>query len=218
MTDYAVARHNMVESQIRPNRVTDDAVIAAFEAVPREQFVPTDRRGFAYIDEDLRIARGRYLMEPMVFARLVQAAELGPDDLVLDIGCGTGYSSAVLAKLCGTVVAVERDPALAEIAGKHFTELGIDNAVVVEGGFAEGHPKQAPYNAIFFQAAVAEAPPAVLDQLADGGRVLLVQRPASGIGQARRYTKFGDVVSAIPLFDAATSYLPGMAPAERFEF
>ena len=108
MIDYAVARRNMVESQIRPNKVTDPLLLAAFMEIPREQFLPKSRRGVAYVDEDIEVGEGRHLMEPMVLARLLQVAETRPSDIALDIGCATGYSTAVLARLCNTVVAVER--------------------------------------------------------------------------------------------------------------
>src|SRR5690606_14885102 len=134
MTDFAAARLNMVESQVRVNAVTDGRLIDAIAAVPRERFVPMSRQGIAYMDEDVKIADGnppRFLMEPRVFAKLAQLAAIGPDDLVLDIGCGTGYSTAVLARLAGTVVALESDEDLAARAGATLSDLGVDNAVVV---------------------------------------------------------------------------------------
>ena len=114
MIDFAAARTNMVNNQVRPNKVTDDRVLAALAAVPRERFVPEAMAGNAYVDEDIAVAAGRYLMEPMVLARLLQAAAIEPDDVVLDIGCATGYSAAVLAQLAATVVALDCDDTLAE--------------------------------------------------------------------------------------------------------
>ena len=131
MTDFAAARHNMVESQIRPNRVSNPALINALEEVPREQFVPVASRPIAYVDEDIAVKRGRYLMEPRVLARMIEVAEIGADDMVLDIGCGTGYSTAVLARLCSIAVGVESDEELAAEAEERMTALGIDNALIV---------------------------------------------------------------------------------------
>src|SRR5882672_1537990 len=131
--DYAAARLNMVESQIRPNRVMDEAVIAAFASLPRERFVPLPLRGIAYVDEDVPLGRGRFLMEPMVLARLLQAAAVGPADIALDIGCGTGYSAAVLSRLANTVVAVEEDVDLLVQATANFAALPIDNIALLEG-------------------------------------------------------------------------------------
>lgn len=142
--DYAAARHNMVENQIRTNRVTDPRIVATMDALPRELFVPKQLRGIAYVDEDLDLGNGRYLMEPLVLARLLQAAELRPEDVVLDVGCGTGYSTAVLARVASTVVALESDSDLAEAAASLLAELGMDNAVVVTGPLADGYPAQSP--------------------------------------------------------------------------
>ena len=156
MTDYAIFRRNMVENQIRPNRVTDSAILTVMGELPRERFLPEALRGVAYVDEDIEIAEGRYLMEPLVLARLLQAAAVDREDMVLDIGCATAYSTAVLARLAGTVVAVESDPNLAAGAMATLEELGIDNAVVIEGPLAEGYPGQAPYNVILLGGAVPD--------------------------------------------------------------
>src|SRR5690606_30153493 len=120
MKDYSAARFNMVEGQVRPNRVTDAALIDAMLEVPRELFVPEAVRAVAYVDEDVPIGGGRYLAEPMVFARLVQEAAIEPGDVVLDVGCASGYSTAVLARLAGTVVALESDPELARLAARNL--------------------------------------------------------------------------------------------------
>ena len=142
MVDYAAARMNMVDSQIRTNKVTNAELIAAFESVPREAFVPERLAGVAYVDEDIALSNGRYLMEPMVLARLLQEARPGPADVVLDVGCGTGYATAILAKLAATVVALESDHDLAVKATKLLGDLGIDNAIVVEGPLPAGWPAQ----------------------------------------------------------------------------
>jgi len=148
MTDFTTARLNMVESQLRTNKVTDLPLIDAFETVPRELFVPEPLRGIAYIDEDVALGGGRFVMEPRVLARLLQAAQPGPEDVALDLGCGSGYATAILSRLVATVVALEDDAALAAAANRTLGELEIDNAVVVEGRLTEGYPKQAPYNVI----------------------------------------------------------------------
>lgn len=218
MTDYAAARHNMVESQIRTNRVTDGAVLEAMETVPREQFVPRERRGVAYVDEDLEIAPGRFLMEPMVLARLLQEASIPPDAIALDIGCGTGYSTAVLAHVCQTAVGVESDPALAARATETLVDLGIDNALVVEASLTEGYPKQAPYGVILFSGAITRIPETIARQLAPGGRAVAVVDTGRGMGQARIFTRVGEMLSARPVFDAATPMLPDYVPEEQFVF
>jgi protein-L-isoaspartate(D-aspartate) O-methyltransferase len=218
MTEFAAARLNMVESQIRTNKVTDPRIVEAFEAVPRELFVDEAKRGFAYVDEDLEVAPGRYLMEPMVLARLLQAAAPQPTDMVLDIGCATGYSTAVLAQLAETVVGRESEPDLAELANRTLNALDADNAVVVEGPLEEGYPKQAPYNVILFQGAVSEVPLAVKRQLAEGGRLVAVICDEAGIGRGTVIRRSGENFSGRTLFDAATPVLPGFERAAGFVF
>lgn len=216
--DYATARHNMVENQLRPNRVTDMAVCEAMLDLPRELFVPKQLRGIAYVDEDVEVAAGRWLMEPMVFARLLQAAEIKPSDVILDIGCGTGYSAGVLAKLGSTVVAVENDPELANRASGLLSELGLHNAAVVTGPLAEGYAAQAPYDVIVFDGAVCEIPKAVLSQLAEGGRLVAVVTGEAGLGKATLVTRAGDSFGHRIVFDAGTPLLPGFTRQPAFVF
>lgn len=217
-TDYALARQNMVESQVRTNRVTNERLIAAMSELPRELFVPESQRGIAYVDEDIPIGGGRYLMEPMVLARLLQAAEAGPHDLALEIGCGTGYGAAVIGRLCGAAIALESDANLAARAVTLLGELGIDNVAVVDGPLVGGYPKQAPYDVILFSGAVAEVPQAIMDQLADGGRLLAVVDRGRGMGQATLFIRRSGTVSSRVLFDAATPLLPGFEKQEGFVF
>ncbi|ABS64610.1 protein-L-isoaspartate(D-aspartate) O-methyltransferase [Parvibaculum lavamentivorans DS-1] len=220
MTDFAAARHNMVESQVRINSVTDRRVIDALSAIPRERFVPQSSQGIAYMDEDVRIAGGkppRFLMEPRVFAKMVQLAEIGPEDLVLDVGCGTGYSTAVLARLAGTVVALECDENLAASAGATLSDLGVDNAAVLPGALTEGCAKQAPYDVIFINGMIGSVPDALQNQLRDGGRLVAVV--GDGIsGRARLYVRSGETFSGRDAFDANIGFLPGFEPVESFVF
>lgn len=218
MTEFAAARLNMVESQIRTNKVTDPRIVAAFEAVPRELFVEEAKRGYAYVDEDLEVAPGRYLMEPMVLARLLQAALPQSTDMVLDIGCATGYSTAVLAQLAETVVGRESERGLVDLANRTLNALDVDNAVVVEGPLGEGYPKQAPYNVILFQGAVSEVPLAVKRQLAEGGRLVAVVCDQAGIGRGTLIRRSGENFSGRTLFDAATPLLPGFERSAGFVF
>lgn len=218
MTDFAAARLNMVESQIRTNKVTDPRIVDAFGTVPREAFVGEAKRGIAYIDEDLEVAPGRYLMEPMVLARLLQAAAPQAGDMALDIGCATGYSTAVLAQLAETVVGLERERTLMDAANRTLNALDVDNAVVVEGALEAGYQKQAPYNVIVFQGAVAEVPETVKRQLADGGRLVAVVVDQAGIGRGTLVQRAGDSFSSRTLFDAATPLLPGFAREVGFVF
>lgn len=218
MTDFAAVRHNMVENQIRPNRITDPRIIEAMEAVPRELFVPKPLRGLAYIDEDLEIVPGRYLMEPMVMARLLQAAEIGPGDVVLDIGCATGYGPAILARLAATVVGLESDPALAERATARLAELGADSVAVVTGPLEAGYAEQAPYNVIVIEGAVEAVPEAITDQLAEGGRLVCVVTGRRAVGKAMVFLRLHGAISRRCEFDAAVPPLPGFQSPPVFEF
>ena len=178
--DFAAARRNMIDCQVLPNRVID-----AMAETPREAFVPEAKRSIAYVDEALAVGGGRYLMEPMITARLLQTARIGADDVVLCIGCGTGYSPALLSKLANTVVVVESDKAMAKQAQETLAGLGIDTVAVIDGKMANGYPKQAPYDVIFFDGAVPSVPEKIEKQLAEGGRLVAVcSKRGSAVGSA----------------------------------
>jgi len=218
MTDFALARHNMIEGQIRTNKVTDPALIDALATLPREQFVPVERRSVAYIDEDLRLKGSRYMIEPMVLARLLQAAEPTRTDVALDVGCATGYATAALARLTATAIGLESDPALARQATETLSRLAVDNAIVVEGKLADGYAKHGPYDVILVNGAVAEFPPSLLAQLAEGGRLVGIRRAGPGLGAATLMLKRHGATAARTLFEAATSFLPEFAPKPQFVF
>ncbi|MBT6119555.1 MAG: protein-L-isoaspartate O-methyltransferase [Rhodospirillaceae bacterium] len=217
MTDFSAARHNMVENQIRTNKVTDASLIGALSELPREAFVPERARSLAYVDEDLAIGAGRYLMEPMVLARLLQELAPRPDDVALVVGSGSGYSAAVLARLCTTVVAVEENADLAARSAETLTRLEIDNAVVIEGSLTEGYAKHSPYDVILVDGAVEAVPDALLDQLAEGGRLATVLHER-GIGRGAMFSRVGGIISRRVVFDAATPVLPGFERPIAFEF
>lgn len=216
--DYQVARHNMVENQVRTNKVTDPLVIEAMEGVPRELFLPEGKRGVAYIDEDIAVGGGRFAMEPMVIARLMQSAQIAETDVALVIGAGYGYSSALISRVAETVVSVESDKEMAAAAEATFQAENYDNVIVVEGDMATGYAKQVPYNVIIFDGAVADVPATILDQVSDGGRLLAVVREPGKVGVARLYERENGVIGHRDLFDANIPYLPGFEPAERFVF
>ncbi|MEQ8285177.1 protein-L-isoaspartate O-methyltransferase [Thalassospira sp.] len=216
--DYQIARHNMVENQVRTNKVTDPLVIAAMEEVPREQFLPEGKRGIAYVDEDIAVGGGRFAMEPMVIARLMQCAEIAETDVALVIGAGFGYGSALISRVAETVVSVESDKEMAAAAEKTFQNANYDNVIVVEGDLAAGYAKQAPYNVIVFDGAVAEVPAGILEQVAEGGRLLAVVREAGKVGVARLYERENGVIGHRDLFDANIPYLPGFEPVDSFVF
>ncbi len=216
MTDYARARYNMVEGQLRPNRVTDPLLTDAMGSIPRELFVPLARRPVSYVDEDLAIGGDRFLMEPRVFGRLVEAAGIAAGDVVLDVGCATGYSTAVLCQLADTVVATDPDAALVAQASATLNQLEIGNGVVFRAEVGDGFPDQAPYDVIVVNGAVAKVPPALLSQLADQGRLVVVVREDERIGHAALYQHLSGTVSHRILFDAGIPYLPGMAPVSQF--
>lgn len=215
--DFATARTNMVESQIRPNGVTDLRLLNAMLQIPREAFVPPTKRGIAYLGDDLEIAPGRYLIDPMIFAKMVDAADIQVTDTVLDVGCATGYSTAVLARLADTVIGLECDPALAEQANRALSGLGIDNAVVIAGDLHEGYPQQAPYDVIFLNGSVEELPQGLKQQLKEGGRLLAILREGR-IGRAMLFERTGNVVSGRSIFDGLVAPLPGFRKERGFVF
>jgi protein-L-isoaspartate(D-aspartate) O-methyltransferase len=174
-------------------------------------------RTIAYVDEDVPIAAGRYLMEPMVLGRLLQLAEVKRGDAVLDIGCGTGYTAAVLARLAGSVVAVECDQDLASRAVAILADLGVANVTVLEGELGQGAARQAPYDVIFIEGSVDAVPPSIVEQLADRGRLVTVVR-RQGVGRATLMVRIGGGVSSRVVFDAAVPPLPGFEAQPSFVF
>ena len=217
MVDFAHARHNMVLSQLRPSGVRDERVIAAMEAVPREAFVAAHQRAIAYVDEDLPLGAGRYLMEPLVFGRLLVAAEVGPGDVVLDVGCASGYSAAVLARLAGTVVALEEDEGLADRADAALAALGVDNVAIMHRPLAGGYIEQGPYDVIVIEGAVPAIPAGIADQLGEGGRLVAVVGNAD-IGRCVVVRRIGGLLSERITHDAAIPPLPGFARRAEFVF
>jgi protein-L-isoaspartate(D-aspartate) O-methyltransferase len=205
-----------VEAQLRTNRVVNSTLIAALETVPRENFVPKQLAGSAYIDASLPIGNGRALMEPMVFGRLLQSAEITKSDVVLDIGCATGYSAAVLSHVASTVVALESDSEMAGKASAALATLKVDNVAVVTGALPDGDSGHGPYNVIILEGQVASVPQNLLDQLADGGRLLAVTDGDNGQGRAVLYSRFGKNFSHRIIFDATVPRLPGFAAIPHF--
>lgn len=219
--DYSIARHNMVEGQIRTNRVTDPLVLNAMKALPRELFVPKAMQAVCYMDEDIPLGGGdRTMMKPMVLARLLQEAAVQEGDVALVIGAATGYSAAVMAHMAETVVALESDSELAGSASRLMADLSIDNVAVVTGPLDEGYPQQSPYDVIFFNGAVADVPQAILDQLAEGGRLVAVveENDIDSPGKATLVTRNEGVIGRRIAFDANVPLLPGFEPETKFVF
>jgi len=218
MADYAQARRVMVDRQVRTADVTDLRIISALLEVPRDMFVPAARRAIAYLDLDVPVnEQGRVLLKPMVFAKLLQAAGIGETDRVLDVGCATGYSAGVLAKLAGEVVALEEDAALARGAGETLAQIGARTVSVVSGALVAGWAQRAPYDVIVLEGAAEVVPDSLLSQLAEGGRLVAVV--GSGpMGKATLYRRAGRHATAQPVFDAAAPLLPGFIKPAAFVF
>ena len=223
VNDYSAARTGMVDCQIRPSDVTDPAVIRAFSTVPREEFVPTRQRELAYIDDDILIEPAtdtdpaRYLMAPRVLAKMMHLAQVGSEDIVLDIGCGSGYSSAILCLLCNSVVAVEENVSLADRASASLTELSFDNVTVVTGPLTKGYPAEGPYDVIFVAGSVDFLPDELSVQLKTGGRLVVVEGQGNA-AVARLYSNNEGIFSGVSMFNCSVKPLPGFAKTPEFVF
>jgi protein-L-isoaspartate(D-aspartate) O-methyltransferase len=220
--DFAEQRVKMVDGQLRTTDVTNVPILDAMLTVQREAFVPARMRQLSYIDEDLPVsgeAGGlvRYIMEPSPFGRLLQLAEIRRGDFVLDIGCASGYSSAIISRIADAVVALESEESLVEDATSTLQRLGFDNVAVVKGELAEGYPSQAPYDVIVIEGAVDEVPPALFDQLREGGRLVAIvgQGPSAF---ATLYMKEAGLVSHRRAFNASVPSLPEFRRAPAFQF
>jgi protein-L-isoaspartate(D-aspartate) O-methyltransferase len=215
MSEFATRRVMMVDTQVRPSDVTKFPIIDAMLSVPRETFVPDDKREAAYVGENLALAPGRVVLEARTLAKLLDALDVQPGELVLDVGCGLGYSAAVIARLAETVVAVEEDETLATDAQRILSEEGVDNAVVVTGALAEGSAKCAPYDVITLEGGVETVPEALLAQLKDGGRIGAVFMDGA-VGTAKVGYKIDGRMTWRPVFNAAAPVLPGFRKAQGF--
>jgi len=225
--DFARQRSGMIEQQIRPNAVTDRSLLAAMGEVPREMFVPPSRRLLAYSDEALEVlpaidgAPARFLLAPMVLAKLLQLAAVEATDHVLDIGCATGYSTALLAALSRGVIGLESEPTLAAIAADNLAALGIGDAEIVVADLAAGYSEAAPYDVIFLNGSVPDEPTRLTAQLKEGGRLVAVVatgRCGGRQGKAYLFVKVDGEMSGVPHFDAGAPPLPGFALPPRFVF
>ncbi|AXK79822.1 protein-L-isoaspartate O-methyltransferase [Pseudolabrys taiwanensis] len=216
MTDFSTARRHMVDGQVRTSDVTDLRILQAMQDVPRERFVPASAAGLAYLDLDLPLGRGgRCLLRPMVLSKLLQAAEIGAADRVLDVGCATGYAAAILARFVPEVVALEDDAGFAETARAALGSQA--NVKVVTGPLAQGWAQGAPYDVILLEGSADVAPEALCRQLKDGGRLVFVLGSGPD-AKAVIYRRSGDEIGYRSLFDAAAPLLPGFAKATEFAF
>lgn len=221
MVDAATQRLNMVDSQVLPSDVTDRRILQAMRELPRERFVPQTMAGLAYIDEALPLTppgpERRWLLAPRLTAKLLQLADISDGDRVLHVGCGTGYGTAILARMAGSLIAIESDEALADEARTNLADLGIANVTVKIGPLDAGSADDAPFDAIVIEGAVLDAPDVLLDQLKGGGRLVAVIAE-DGVGTATQWRRLGRSVNSWGAFDAAAPVLPGFAKAPSFVF
>ena len=217
MPQFAEARRHMVDSQVRPSDVTDRRLQDALYDMPREAFLPRSKSAEAYGDAEVALAEGRFMMRPRDFAKLVHAAQIKPGELVLDIGCARGYSTAIMAKLAETVVGLEQDKDLFEKAVETLNSVNADNALVVEGELKAGLPDQGPFDVIFVNNAVDDVPQAWLDQLKEGGRLAVMKREGP-VGKATIYTRAGAAIGERVVFDGSPTLLKGFEREAGFVF
>ena len=217
MLDSAAQRANMVATQLRTNDVTDARVRGAMLVVPRERFVPEALKPVAYMERCIALKGSRVILDPRSFAKLLQLATILPDDSVLDLGCGTGYSSAVLSLIAGRVIALEEDPDLARIAEENLRALGLTNVELARGPLADGCPKAAPFDVIVINGAVEEEPFGLVKQLKNGGRLVTIWRDGEA-GHARLYVNDDGAIGNRSAFDAQVPVLPGFEKLPSFVF
>ena len=215
MTDYKTRRKIMVDTQIRPSDVTKFPIIDAFLSVPREKFVPDGKREAAYIGENFQIGQSRILLEPRTLAKLLDALDIHKDELVLDIGSGLGYSSAIISLIAEVVIAVEDDSSLVSEAEEILSEIGVDNVVVQIGKLEDGAPEHGPYDVIILQGGVGEIPGSILNQLKNGGRIgaIFVEE---GLGTAKIGFKLNNKITWRYSFNAAAPILSGFSKQKDF--
>jgi len=217
MTDFSAARDAMVESQIRVSDVTDLNLLAAFRRTAREAFVPTARKALSYADRHVEMDEGRVMLAPRDLAKMIQAAGVTESDVVLDIACGRGYSTAILAQVAETVIGLETSESAVARATELLVEADVSNAAVVQGDLKSGAAEHGPFNVIFVNGAISSAHQPWFKQLANGGRLVSVVQNGP-IGQVTVFTKSGDAVGERVVFDSSAPYVPGFEPVADFVF
>lgn len=216
MPDTTAQRLNMVESQVRTNDVTDVRIQDAMRTVPRDRFVPAALQALAYADRVVEVVRGRFLLDPRTFSKLAQLAQIEASDRILDVGCASGYSTAVLARIAREVVGLEEDAELVRVAVELLPQLAT-SARVVQGRLADGWAAGAPYDVIFVNGAAEQVPDALLAQLAEDGRLVVVVRNGPQ-GRAHLFVREHGRVGSRPDFDATVPVLSGFQKAKGFVF
>jgi protein-L-isoaspartate(D-aspartate) O-methyltransferase len=215
VTDYKARRTMMVDTQVRPSDVTKFPIIDAMLSVPREEFVPASLREAAYVGENIALGANRVMLEPRTLAKMLDALSIEPDHVVLDLGCGLGYSTAILAKMAEFVVAVEDDADNATQAQNILSESGVDNAAVMQGALRDGAAKSAPYDIVMIQGAVEVVPDAILAQLRDGGRIACIFAEGA-LGVVRIGRKIDGAVNWRYAFNAGAPVLSGFQKEAAF--
>ncbi|MCR8726661.1 protein-L-isoaspartate O-methyltransferase family protein [Frigidibacter sp. ROC022] len=215
MPSFSELRTIMVDTQVRTADVTKFPIIDAMLDVPREAFVPSNKRDVAYVGTNLPLSADRVVLDPRTLAKMLDALDIRPDELVLDVGCGLGYSSAVIGRMAEAVVALEEDEGMAAEAEAALTSVGADNVAVVTGPLAAGAAKHGPYDVITIQGGVEALPDALVAQLKEGGRIGCIFM-RGGLGTVRIGHKSGDTLDWRYAFNAAAPVLPGFALIPSF--
>ena len=217
--DFKIARKNMVENQIRANKVTSLNVINAFLDVPREKFVPDALQEISYVDEDIQLSRNRFMMKPMILARLFQSLNLKGNENILHVGSNSGYGSAILSRMCSSVISLESDKKLFETSIHIFSNMGFDNVVPLHGSMENGVEKEAPFDIIFIEGSIETEPKCLFSQLNENGKLIAIIRPANiKIGKAKLFFKISNEIGLENLFDAQVSKLSIFKSKTKFSF
>jgi protein-L-isoaspartate(D-aspartate) O-methyltransferase len=217
VADFETLRTVMVDTQVRPSDVTKFPIIDAMLSVPREDFVPDDRRDAAYVDDNLDLGGGRVILEPRTMGKMLDALDIQGSEVVMDLGCGLGYSTALLARLAEFVVAVEEDEARVTEAQANLSAHDVDNAAVVHGTLAAGAPKQGPYDVIVLEGAADQVPDTLVDQLKDGGRMAVLFSEGA-LGVMRIGYKLDGAMTWRMAFNAGAPVVPGFERRPAFTF
>ena len=217
--NFKIARKNMVENQIRVNKVTSLNVINAFLDVPREKFVPDALQEISYVDEDIQLSRNRFMMKPMILARLFQSLNLKGNENILHVGSNSGYGSAILSRMCSSVISLESDKKLFETSIHTFSNMGFDNVVPLHGSMENGVEKEAPFDIIFIEGSIETEPKRLFGQLNENGKLIAIIRPANiKIGKAKLFFKISNEIGLENLFDAQVSKLSIFKSKTKFSF
>ena len=215
-----IMKNNMINNQLKPSGINDDKLLQIFDSIPKELFLDDEKKSISYHDGNIEVKKGRWLLSNATIAKMIDSVNFSKDDVILEIGAGCGYTTAILESLASIVVGIESDITLREKANKIIAQIGLDSAIIINGDHNKGHLKSAPYDKIFIFGSVSCVPDCLFDQLAENGKLLCGVKNSSdnSYGKAFVFSKNKSIINSSVIFEGNIPEVPGFEKQENFEF